>query len=146
MSHAIIEKFKEAESGAVTVDWVVITAAIVGLSAAVTGLVSSGVIGLSGSIGTLLADQTVSASAVSKSAAATVSKKTNTGPILLKMSQKQYKKYVAKVAKYDNKKIVKKLKKLLKYANVSANASSKSRKEHDEYLVVLAEATSRGLN
>ncbi len=39
----VISQFKDDESGAVTVDWVVLTAAIVGIALAVIGLVSSGV-------------------------------------------------------------------------------------------------------
>ena len=39
---AIIENFRNDESGAVTVDWVVLTAAIVGLGIAVVASVRSG--------------------------------------------------------------------------------------------------------
>lgn len=38
-----IERFTRGESGAVTVDWVVLTAALVGLGLAVMGVVSQGV-------------------------------------------------------------------------------------------------------
>lgn len=40
---AAIKNFITSESGAVTVDWVVLTAAIVGLGLAVTAVVSQGV-------------------------------------------------------------------------------------------------------
>ena len=43
-----------------TVDWVVLTAAIVGLGLAVMAVVSSGVENLSGDIQTQLTDQTIS--------------------------------------------------------------------------------------
>lgn len=46
--------FAEDESGAVTVDWVVLTAAIVGLGVAVYGVVSGGVSDLSSDIDTQL--------------------------------------------------------------------------------------------
>ncbi len=47
------------ESGAVTVDWVVLTAALVGLGLAVMAVVSNGVEDLSGDINTqLLTDHT----------------------------------------------------------------------------------------
>ena len=42
----ILKNFKSDESGAVTVDWVVLTAAIVGLGLAVMSSVGSGVSGL----------------------------------------------------------------------------------------------------
>ncbi|WP_298430175.1 pilus assembly protein [uncultured Jannaschia sp.] len=45
-----INTFKNDESGAVTVDWVVLTAALVGLGLAVMGVVSQGVQDISGDI------------------------------------------------------------------------------------------------
>lgn len=46
----MIKTFAKSESGAVTVDWVVLTAAIVGLGLAVMAVVSGGVESLSGDI------------------------------------------------------------------------------------------------
>jgi Flp pilus assembly pilin Flp len=54
----LIKTFSNDESGAVTVDWVVLTAAIVGLGIAVVAAVSTGVRGLGGNIETAL-DSTV---------------------------------------------------------------------------------------
>ncbi|MAN14911.1 pilus assembly protein [Alterinioella nitratireducens] len=51
---AYIKNFAKSESGAVTVDWVVLTAAIVGLGLAVMAVVSSGVENLSRDIQTQL--------------------------------------------------------------------------------------------
>ena len=48
----IFKNFKSDESGAVTVDWVVLTAAIVGLGLAVMSSVGSGVSGLGNKIKT----------------------------------------------------------------------------------------------
>ena len=45
-----INTFKNDESGAVTVDWVVLTAALVGLGLAVMGVVSGGIQDLSTNI------------------------------------------------------------------------------------------------
>ena len=56
---AYIENFAKSESGAVTVDWVVLTAAIVGLGLAVMAVVSSGVENLSEDIETSLTNQNV---------------------------------------------------------------------------------------
>ncbi len=47
---ALIKNFAKSESGAVTVDWVVLTAAIVGLGLAVMAVVSGGVEDLTGEI------------------------------------------------------------------------------------------------
>lgn len=46
----LIKNFTADESGAVTVDWVVLTAALVGLGLAVMGVVSGGLESLSGDI------------------------------------------------------------------------------------------------
>ncbi|MBF9049145.1 hypothetical protein GTA62_03110 [Roseobacter sp. HKCCD9010] len=53
---ALIKNFAASESGAVTVDWVVLTAAIVGLGLAVMAVVSGGVENLSTDIGQALTD------------------------------------------------------------------------------------------
>jgi Flp pilus assembly pilin Flp len=52
----MIKTFAKSESGAVTVDWVVLTAAIVGLGLAVMAVVSGGVEDLAGDIDTQLTD------------------------------------------------------------------------------------------
>ena len=49
-----LDTFLKGESGAVTVDWVVMTAAIVGLGLAVMSVVSQGVSDLAGDIQTAL--------------------------------------------------------------------------------------------
>ncbi len=56
----LAKNFKNDESGAVTVDWVVLTAAIVGLGIAVLAAVSDGVENLSSDIDTQLSGQGVS--------------------------------------------------------------------------------------
>jgi Flp pilus assembly pilin Flp len=55
----LIKTFSKDESGAVTVDWVVLTAAIVGLGIAVIAAVSTGVTSLGGQIDTALSSGTV---------------------------------------------------------------------------------------
>lgn len=52
-----IKNFAKSESGAVTVDWVVLTAAIVGLGLAVMAVVSGGVQDLAQDIDTQLVGQ-----------------------------------------------------------------------------------------
>lgn len=54
MALSYIKSFASNESGAVTVDWVVLTAALVGLGLAVMSVVSGGVENLSGDISTSL--------------------------------------------------------------------------------------------
>ena len=58
----MIERFKtflNDESGAVTVDWVVLTAAVVGLGVAAVDIVEEGVNALASDIATAIADKTV---------------------------------------------------------------------------------------
>lgn len=52
MSVKTLKSFVQSESGAVTVDWVVLTAALVGLGLAVMSVVSGGIETLSTSIST----------------------------------------------------------------------------------------------
>ena len=61
-SKTMIKTFLNSESGAVTVDWVVLTAAIVGLGLAVMAVVSAGVENLSGDIKTQLETNHIDAS------------------------------------------------------------------------------------
>ncbi len=56
MTMSYFTSFISSESGAVTVDWVVLTAALVGLGLAVMSVVSGGVENLSTDIGQSLAD------------------------------------------------------------------------------------------
>ena len=58
----LAKNFKNDESGAVTVDWVVLTAGIVGLGIAVLAAVSDGVENLSSDIDTQLSGQSISTS------------------------------------------------------------------------------------
>ncbi|OWY01159.1 hypothetical protein B6V75_16225 [Thioclava sp. F1Mire-8] len=55
-----LKKFHDEEDGAVTVDWVVLTAAVVGLGAAALALVRTQTAGLSDRIATYLNGATVS--------------------------------------------------------------------------------------
>ena len=56
---ALVKNFHNDESGAVTVDWVVLTAAIVGLGIAVMASVGGGVKSLSNKISSQLSAQTI---------------------------------------------------------------------------------------
>jgi Flp pilus assembly pilin Flp len=55
----LVQNFKRDEDGAVTVDWVVLTAAIVGLGIAVLTSVSGGTTSLADKISSNLASQTI---------------------------------------------------------------------------------------
>jgi Flp pilus assembly pilin Flp len=55
----LLKTFRSDENGAVTVDWVVLTAATVGLGIAVLASVSSGVTDFSGDIESNLKAQTI---------------------------------------------------------------------------------------
>ena len=54
-----IKNFRKDEDGAVTVDWVVLTAAIVGLGVAAVSTVEGGVDSLASSISSGITDETV---------------------------------------------------------------------------------------
>jgi Flp pilus assembly pilin Flp len=54
-----IKNFRAEEDGAVTVDWVVLTAAIVGLGIAVILAVRTGTVNMAGDIGTTLSNANV---------------------------------------------------------------------------------------
>ncbi|MDT8327725.1 MAG: hypothetical protein RQ750_10130 [Roseovarius sp.] len=54
-----IKNFTKDEDGAVTVDWVVLTAAVVGLGVAGVASVNTGITGLAGSISTELSGTTI---------------------------------------------------------------------------------------
>ncbi|SHL48978.1 Flp pilus assembly protein, pilin Flp [Roseovarius litoreus] len=53
------KKFRSEEDGAVTVDWVVLTASVVGLAVGGVVVIKDGVDGLAGNIGTELSSATV---------------------------------------------------------------------------------------
>ena len=60
-TYDLIKSFARDDSGAVTVDWVVLTAAIVGLGIAVITAISGGVGGLGGGVASNLNNLTVDA-------------------------------------------------------------------------------------
>ncbi|WP_171100369.1 MULTISPECIES: hypothetical protein [unclassified Ruegeria] len=56
-----IKNFRKDEDGAVTVDWVVLTAAVVALAAIAYNQISAGASDLAGDVSTALTDTTVTA-------------------------------------------------------------------------------------
>lgn len=79
MSKTIFKSFLSDESGAVTVDWVVLTAALVGLGLAVISVVSGGLEDLSGDIaGQLEADHITAGFATGSTTASTTTTTTTT--------------------------------------------------------------------
>ncbi len=59
----LVKTFKNDESGAVTVDWVVLTAAIVGIGIAVLGSVGTGIDSLTDKINTEMTNSSTGAGA-----------------------------------------------------------------------------------
>ena len=55
----LIKRFERDEDGAVTVDWVVLSAAVVGLGVAAVSTVGDGVNSLASDIATAIADKSV---------------------------------------------------------------------------------------
>ncbi|WP_108861724.1 Flp family type IVb pilin [Ruegeria sp. Alg231-54] len=74
-----IKNFRKDEDGAVTVDWVVLTAAVVGLAAVAYTQVGTGTQAVSGKINTALTGISVSADAVPGSTTSGGSTTTTTG-------------------------------------------------------------------
>lgn len=74
-----INTFLKAEDGAVTVDWVVLTAALVGLGLAVMGVVSTGVGNVSAEMKTQLETDHVAASKTAFNAGLTSSSSSSGG-------------------------------------------------------------------
>ncbi|TMV07715.1 hypothetical protein FGK63_09615 [Ruegeria sediminis] len=56
----IFKRFRKDESGAVTVDWVVLTAAVVALAAVAYNQISTGTSAISGNVSSALSGTTVS--------------------------------------------------------------------------------------
>lgn len=54
-----LQFFRRDEDGAVTVDWVVLTAALVGLAVAVIAIIAAGATDHSNSVGAQLSNQTI---------------------------------------------------------------------------------------
>ena len=54
-----LKNFRRSEDGAVTVDWVVLTAGLVGLAVAVIALVAAGATDHSNSVGAQLSNQAI---------------------------------------------------------------------------------------
>ena len=54
----LFKKFRNDESGAVTVDWVVLTAAVVALAAAAYGSIETGATSLTSTTGTYISGKT----------------------------------------------------------------------------------------
>ncbi|EAQ02859.1 hypothetical protein OB2597_15795 [Pseudooceanicola batsensis HTCC2597] len=57
-----IKNFRKDEAGAVTVDWVVLTAAVVGLGVAAYGSIRDGATELTGNVGSYMGSVTVGGS------------------------------------------------------------------------------------
>ena len=55
----LFNKFRKDESGAVTVDWVVLTAAVVALAGAAYGSIQTGATDMTAATSTFLAGQTI---------------------------------------------------------------------------------------
>jgi len=117
------------------------------LGIAGTGYVFNGVGSLSNDIGASLAPMSASASA--SFANPVPSTQPGNGPSLdaplLGYTQKQYKKYVANIAKFGDQKVVRTLSRLRKFKDATPSDSVKDRKRSDRFRALAIEAASRGL-
>jgi len=136
MDFAVFKSFRDAESGAVTTDWTVITAAVTGLGIATTGALYSGVSSLSGDIGVSLENFSISAS---------FDPAPTPAPVLLGLSQAAYETYSATVAGFTDNRVLRQIENFSIYENVTAQGTAAQRRRHDRLTALRAEARRRGL-
>jgi hypothetical protein len=136
MEFPYFRKFREAETGAVTTDWTIITAAITGLGIAATAALFPGISSLSDDVEVSLTNYDITA---------TLDPSASSPPALLGLKQAVYDDYVAAASAFTNKKLLNQLNKLSAYAAVTSSGTAQERRKHDKYNALLALARSRGL-
>lgn len=130
--------FLADDSGAVTVDWVVLTAAVVGLGLATMAVVSAGVEDLSGDVRTQLETQEISASFAS----ATVDWEAGQWD---QHNAGIYDSYVAWMANFEDQQLLDHMNNMEQYAELPAGSGHPYDTYHDEFYIAQDEAVSRGL-
>ncbi|MGI3183745.1 hypothetical protein [Nioella aestuarii] len=130
--------FLTEESGAVTVDWVVLTAGLVGLGLATMAVVSGGVEDLSGDMQSQLETQTISASFGSAAVAWEAGQWDMSNPGI-------YDSYVAWMANFEDQQLLDHMNNMAQYADAPAGSGHPIDTYHDEFYIAQDEAISRGL-
>ena len=133
-----VKMFFKEDSGAITVDWVVLTAGLVGLGLATMAVVSAGVEDLSGDVGTQMENQTISASF-------------GAGAVdfeLLQWDQHapgQYDIDYAWMSGFEDQQLLDHMNNMAQFADVPPNQGHPLDRYHDEYWIARDEAITRGL-
>jgi len=130
--------FLADETGAVTVDWVVLTAALVGLGLASMAVVSAGVEDLSGDMRTQMESQEISTSFGSAAVAWEAGQwdQHNAGI---------YDSYTAWMSNFEDQQLLDHMNNMAQYADYPANSGHPYDTYHDEFYIAQDEAISRGL-
>ncbi|MCU4654150.1 hypothetical protein N8I71_14995 [Roseibacterium sp. SDUM158016] len=131
--------FVSAESGAVTVDWVVLTAGIVGLGMATMGVVSGGVSDLSGDVDTQLTDQEITTEFAAAGGVDWVSgqwEMNNPGI---------YEEYTGWMAGFEDQQLLNHMNNMAQYSEAPPGSGHPVDTYHDEYWIARDEAITRGL-
>jgi len=130
--------FLTGESGAVTVDWVVLTAGMVGLGLATMAVVSGGVEDLSGDMQSQLETQEISTSFASAAVAWESGQWDMSNPGI-------YDSYVAWMANFEDQQLLDHMNNTAQYADYPAGSGHPYDTYHDEFYIAQDEAISRGL-
>lgn len=130
-------QFIAEDSGAVTVDWVVLTAGIVGLALATMAVVSAGVEDLSGDMRTQLEAQEITASFGSAIQWEPLQWDQHNPGI--------YESYAAWMAGFSDENLLAHMNNMAQYAEYPPGSGHPYDTYHDEYYIALDEAISRGL-
>lgn len=130
--------FLAEDSGAVTVDWVVLTAALVGLGLASMAVVSAGVEDLSGDMRSQMESQEISASFGSTAVAWEAGQWDMSNPGI-------YDTYVAWMDNFEDQQLLDHMNNMAQFAEYPAGSGHPYDTYHDEFYIAQDEAISRGL-
>ena len=130
--------FLADESGAVTVDWVVLTAGLVSLGLATMAVVSAGVEDLSGDMQTQMETQEITASFGGGAVEWVSGQWDMSNPGI-------YDSYVAWMANFEDQQLLDHMNNVSQYADYPAGSGHPYDTYHDEFYIAQDEAISRGL-
>ncbi|QXT40386.1 hypothetical protein [Gymnodinialimonas ceratoperidinii] len=128
-------QYIQSEDGAVTVDWVVLTAALAGLAIATTLVVSGGAENISGDVASQMADQEIN---------------TRFGSAFERQQWDAhnpgiYEEYSTWMAGFEDQQLLEHYNNTAQYANAEPNSGHPIDTYHDEFWIARDEAITRGL-
>ncbi|MGP1358103.1 hypothetical protein [Roseicyclus sp.] len=133
-----VHVFVTAEDGAVTVDWVMISAAVVSLGLATTAVVTGGVANLSGEVETTLEDYEISTSFAAAAAPWQAGQWEMNNP-------GAYESNVTWMAGFTDENLLAHMNNMEQYSELPPGSGHPLDTYHDEYWIARDEAISRGL-